>query len=187
MKYVRGNLKMIFLLPALFILIGFVSHTKSQEVPQWVFGKLPVEADALYAVGMAYIGPNLVMARKKAEDDARVELGKNLSVKVKSVFEKFTVESIDMLNEEAIKSIETTTEVTKSITEATLLNVVIVERYEDEDNNILYALAKMKKETVVAQFKEVFNQDPKKMIQEEKKQIVLKNLDDELEKWDLTQ
>jgi hypothetical protein len=185
MKNIKNNMKVISLFVSFFILVGISIKTYGDDVPDWVKGKLPNESDAIYAVGMANIGSNLVMARKKADDDARIELGKILSVKVKSVFEKFTKESIDLLNQEAVSSTETTTEVTKSITEATLLNVIIVERYEDEDNQIMYSLAKMKKEIVVTQFREIVSQDANKIIQEDKKLIVMKKLDDELEKWDL--
>lgn len=185
MKNVKSITKIIHVLIVSFILFGFGSSSLSQDVPDWVKGKLPSEQGAMYAVGMANIGSNKIFTRKKADDEARIELGKILNVKVKSVFEKFTKESIDMLNEDVISSTETTTEVTKSITDATLMNVTIPERYEDEDNNIMYSLAKMQKEQVVTQFKEVISQNSNKLIKEENKPLVLKKLDDELEKWDL--
>lgn len=187
MKNVKNHMKVFRVFIAFLILAGFNINALSQDLPDWTKGKFPNEPGAIYAVGMTNIGPNLVMARKKADDEARNELGKMLNVKVKSIFEKFTQESIDMLNEEIISSTETATEITKSITEATLLNVIITERYEDEDNSILYALAKMQKEQVVTQFKEIMSQDSKKLIKEENKPIVMKKLDDELEKWDLNQ
>jgi hypothetical protein len=108
-------------------------------------------------------------------------------VKVKSVFEKFTKESIDLLNPDVNSSTEISSEVTKSVTEATILNVSIVERYEDEENKIMYSLAVMKKDQIVTQIKEVVTEDKNKIFQEDKKIVALKILDDELEKWDLNQ
>jgi hypothetical protein len=105
---------------------------------------------------------------------------------VKSVFEKFTKESIDLLNPENNSSTEISSEVTKSVTEVTISNVNIVDRYQDEENNIMYSLAMMSKSQVVSQIKDVVNQSSKKYFQEDKKPIALKKLDDELEKWDLT-
>ncbi len=187
MKSIRSKFNIVPIFMSLLVLCAISSGSYCQDAPDWVKGKFPSEPDAMFAIGMANIGANMVMTMKKVDDDARIELAKKLTVKVKTVFEKFTQESIDMLNEEAVSSIETSTEVTKTITEATLLNVVIVDHYQDEDNNIMYALAKMKKETVVSQFREVLDQDTKKIIKEDKKQIVMKNLDEELEKWDISQ
>jgi hypothetical protein len=187
MKKFKCSIKIIqiIIFSGVFICCSF--NVFCQDIPGWVNGKLPNEPDALYAVGMANIGPNIVMANKKADDAARVELGRILNVKVKSIFEKFTKESMDLLNQETMSSTETTSEVTKTITEATLQNVIIVERYEDEDKHVMYSLAKMKKDVVVTQFKETISQDTNKIIQEEKKPIVMKKLDEELEKWDLSQ
>jgi hypothetical protein len=186
MKNFKKIIEVISIFVAFSILVGISFNTPSSDIPDWVKGKLPNNQDTIYAVGLANIGPNLVMARKKADDDARNELGKILSVKVKSVFEKFTKESIDLLNPENNSSTEISSEVTKSVTEVTISNVNIVDRYQDEENNIMYSLAMMSKSQVVSQIKDVVNQSSKKYFQEDKKPIALKKLDDELEKWDLT-
>jgi len=180
-------MKIISLFVSFFLLIGFSFNILAGDVPDWVKGKLPSEPNSIYAAGLANIGPNLVMARKKADDDARNEIAKILSVKVKSVFEKFTKESIDLLNPDVNSSTEISSEVTKSVTEATILNVSIVERYEDEENKIMHSLAVMKKDQIVTQIKEVVNEDKNKIFKEDKKIAALKILDDELEKWDLNQ
>ncbi len=176
--------EVISIFVAFFILVGINFNTPSSDIPDWV-KKTPNSPDTLYAVGRANIGSNLVMAYKKADDAARNELGKILSVKVKIVFENFTKESNDLLNQETNSSTEITSEVTKSVTEVTLMNVIIVDHYQDEENNIMYSLAVMSKSQIVSQIKNVVNQDTKKYFQEDKKVTALNKLDDELEKWDL--
>jgi hypothetical protein len=157
-----------------------------KKQPIWVDSP-PVASDKVYAVGSANIGPNPVNARKKAEDDARQELGKSISIKVKSVMEKFTQEAIDLINTENASSIEITTEVSSSVTDATVTGSQIIERWEDKENKVYYALAVMDKTQIVKEIKTVMNDDTKKVFKEEKKEEGTKKLDDELEKWDLSE
>jgi len=89
-----------------------------------------------------------------------------------------------------------TSYVTKSVSEAVLKGVEIVDKYIDEDENIYYTLAKMKKEDVVPEIKKVvdvvLSNDSNQKItttevaKEETKLKLNQMLDDELEKWDLT-
>lgn len=185
MKNYKNIIKVISLFAVISILVGVSFNTPGSDIPDWV-KNIPYNPDTLYAVGRSNIGSNIVLAYKKADDAARNELAKILSVKVKSVFENFTKESIDLLNEETNTSTEITSEVTKSVSEVTLMNVIIVDHYQDEEKNIMYSLAMMSKGQVVAQIKDVVTQDSKKYFKEDKKLTALNKLDDELEKWDIS-
>ena len=168
----------------------------TDKKPKWVNGNLPNSPDELYAVGMVTAGSNKILTQRRAEDDARQELGKLMNLKVTSIMETFYKESTDMLEKEGISSTEMTSYVTKSVSEAILKGVEIVDKYFDEDEEICYTLAKMKKEYIVPEIKKVVdvvlnNDSEQKKIKtaitsEETKLKLNQKLDDELEKWDLT-
>lgn len=168
----------------------------ADKKPNWVNGSLPVSSNELYAVGMVNIGSNKILSQRRSENDARQELGKLMNTKVMSVMESFYKESSDILESEGISSTEMTTYVTKSVSEAVLIGVEIVDKYIDEDENIYYTLAKMKKEDVVPEIKKVVNvvlsDDSDQNISatavtgDETKLKLNQTLDDELEKWDLS-
>ncbi len=168
----------------------------ADKKPKWVNGSLPNSSNELYVIGMVNIGANKILSQRRAEDDARQELGKLMNSKVTSIMESFYKESSDMLESEGISSTEMTSYVTKSVSEAVLKGVEIVDKYIDEDENIYYTLAKMKKEDVVPEIKKVVdvvlsndsNQKitTKEVVKEETKLKLNQMLDDELEKWDLT-
>lgn len=168
----------------------------ADKKPKWVNGSLPNSSNELYVIGMVNIGANKILSQRRAEDDARQELGKLMNSKVTSIMESFYKESSDMLESEGISSTEMTSYVTKSVSEAVLKGVEIVDKYIDEDENIYYTLAKMKKEDVVPEIKKVVdvvlsndsNQKitTKEVVKDETKLKLNQMLDDELEKWDLT-
>jgi len=168
----------------------------ADKKPKWVNGSLPNSSNELFVIGMVNIGANKILSQRRAEDDARQELGKLMNSKVTSIMESFYKESSDMLESEGISSTEMTSYVTKSVSEAVLKGVEIVDKYIDEDENIYYTLAKMKKEDVVPEIKKVvdvvLSNDSNQKItttevaKEETKLKLNQMLDDELEKWDLT-
>ncbi len=168
----------------------------ADEKPKWADGSLPNSPNELYAVGMVNIGSNKILSQRRAEDDARQELGKLMNTKVISVMESFYKESTDILEKEGISSTEMTSYVTKSVSEAVLIGVEIVDKYIDEDENIYYTLAKMKKEDVVPEIIKVVdsvlsddsdqNTSTAAVNKEETKLKLNQMLNDELEKWDLT-
>ena len=49
--------------------------------PEWVT-KPPRDSNAIYGVGIANVGPNVVLARQKAEDAARQEIAKVIDTRV---------------------------------------------------------------------------------------------------------
>jgi hypothetical protein len=174
---------------------SYQNNTEDKK-PYWVNGSLPVSSNELYAVGMVNIGTNKILSQRRSENDARQELGKLMNTKVMSVMESFYKESSDILESEGISSTEMTTYITKSVSEAVLIGVEIVDKYIDEDENIYYTLAKMKKEDVVPEIIKVvdavLSDDSNRTIsstavtKDETKIKLNQMLDDELEKWDLT-
>ena len=98
-----------------------------EAAPAWV-NTPPTAVDAIYAVGAANVGANPVLARNKAADAARQELGRIIQVKVKSLLDNFMQEHQEFVNNQGtITSEEFTRSVSRSVSQATLAGSQIVE------------------------------------------------------------
>jgi len=157
--------------------------------PAWV-NTPPTAVDAIYAVGAANVGANPVLARNKAADAARQELGRIIQTKVKSLLDNFMQEHQEFINNQGtITSEEFTRSVSRSVSQATLAGSQIVEFYYDKDNKIYYALAVLRKNDIVNEIMRSMNEaqrQKKTAFVEQKAEEALKILDKELEKWDLS-
>lgn len=157
--------------------------------PAWV-NNPPTAVDAIYAVGAANVGANPVLARNKAADAARQELGRIIQVKVKSLLDNFMQEHQEFVNNQGtITSEEFTRSVSRSVSQATLAGSQIVEFYYDKDNRVYYALAVLRKNDIVNEIMRTMNEaqrQKKTAFVEMKADEALKLLDKELEKWDLS-
>jgi hypothetical protein len=159
------------------------------SAPAWV-NTPPTAVDAIYAVGAANVGANPVLARNKAADAARQELGRIIQTKVKSLLDNFMQEHQEFINNQGtITSEEFTRSVSRSVSQATLAGSQIVEFYYDKDNKIYYALAVLRKNDIVNEIMRTMNEaqrQKKTAFVEQKAEEALKILDKELEKWDLS-
>lgn len=157
--------------------------------PEWI-NNPPTAVDAIYAVGAANVGANPVLARNKAADAARQELGRIIQVKVKSLLDNFMQEHQEFINNQGtVTSEEFTRSVSRSVSQATLAGSQIVEFYYDKDNKIYYALAVLRKNDIVNEIVRSMNEaqrQKKTAFVEQKAEEALKLLDKELEKWDLS-
>lgn len=182
----------------LILLVGFVligcgggerSVSPGPKAPEWV-NNPPTAVDAIYAVGAANVGANPVLARNKAADAARQELGRIIQVKVKSLLDNFMQEHQEFVNNQGtITSEEFTRSVSRSVSQATLAGSQIVEFYYDKDSKIYYALAVLRKNDIVNEIVKNINEaqrQKKTAFVEQKADEALKLLDKELEKWDLS-
>ncbi|MFN3135485.1 MAG: LPP20 family lipoprotein [Candidatus Kryptonium sp.] len=160
-----------------------------EAAPAWV-NTPPTAVDAIYAVGAANVGANPVLARNKAADAARQELGRIIQVKVKSLLDNFMQEHQEFINTQGtVTSEEFTRSVSRSVSQATLAGSQIVEYYYDKDNKIYYALAVLRKNDIVNEIMRSMNEaqrQKKTAFVEMKADEALKLLDKELEKWDLS-
>ena len=187
MKKCYWCLPLILLVTMLAINCGSSSTTTpGKEKPVWVDGPLLTSVDAIYAHGQANVGPNPVSARKKAEDDARQELGKTIEIKTKSLMDQFTMEHQDFVNTENTASVEYSRRVSRSVSQAELVGVQIQEVWQDDKNNVFHALAVINKNDLVGQIKAKAKQEATGSLLEQKTDEALKMLDKELEKWDMT-
>ncbi len=190
MRYL-ASLTLILLVA--FVLIGCGGGERvavpGPKAPEWV-NTPPTAVDAIYAVGAANVGANPVLARNKAADAARQELGRIIQVKVKSLLDNFMQEHQEFVNNQGtITSEEFTRSVSRSVSQATLAGSQIVELYYDRDNKIYYALAVLRKNDIVNEIVRSMNEaqrQKKTAFVEQKAEEALKLLDKELEKWDLS-
>lgn len=187
MKKCYWCLPLLFLVAVLAINCGSSSTTTpGKEKPIWVDGPLLTAVDAIYAHGQANVGPNPVSARKKAEDDARQEIGKTIETRTKSLMDQFTMEHQDFVNTENTASTEFSRRVSRSVSQAELVGVQIQEVWQDNKNNVFHALAVIHKSDLVAQIKAKVKQEATSSLLEQKTNEALQMLDKELEKWDMS-
>lgn len=164
---------------------GKVLTTK--DMPEWV-NSLPKTANTVYAIGTANIGANPVMARRKADEDARQEIGRIASSKLKSVLNNVMKENMDFLNSESKtqSSTEAADILTRSFSETVVSGIEIIDRWEDAQRNILYALAKIKSEDLKNAISSAIDSNAGNLIVPEKKEDAKKKVLSELEKFDFS-
>ena len=154
------------------------------QAPEWVT-KPPRDSNAIYGVGIANVGPNVVLARQKAEDAARQEIAKVIDTRVKSMMDRFMQEHQDLINTASSTSVEFTRSVSRSVSQATLAGCQIQEVWQDRENKILYALAIITKTDIVKQVKSNVAAQRQAAFLEQKTDDALKAMDKALENWDV--
>ncbi len=154
--------------------------------PKWIDqgAKALKDKGVLYGVGVSKQSPNPQMERDKAENRARQDLGKQIEVYVSSFMKDFMEEHADYFNPEGTSSVEFTSSISKSVSEATLVGSQIVDHYRDEEGN-LWALAKISVDDVFERVRQKARQaaqERQRAILEGHANDMLKNLDTEIEK-----
>jgi hypothetical protein len=152
--------------------------------PEWVT-KTPMAADAIYGIGIANVGPNVVLARQKAEDNARQNIAKVIDTRVKNMMDQFMQEHQDLVNPDMQTSTEFTQTVSRSVSQAALSGCQIEEVWHDGPNKIMYAKAVITKTDIVKQVKQNAAANRQAAMLEQKKDEALKKLDDALQNWDV--
>jgi len=153
--------------------------------PAWVT-KTPRDSNAIYGVGVANVGANVVLARQKAEDAARQDIAKVMDTRVKNMMDAFMQEHQDMINPASSTSVEFTRSVSRTVSQAALSGCQIQEVWQDKDNKIMYALAVITKTDVVQQVKSNVAAQRQAAFLEQKTDDALKAMDKALENWDVS-
>jgi len=122
--------------------------TAAPSRPAWVLkGSGTFYADSstvFYGVGVANPMPNISLQRKMAEQRAREEIATELKTSIKSMVKDYMDHHVDYFNAaDTAGSDEFSSYVSKSVTEAELVDSRIVDFYEDDKTGALYALARM--------------------------------------------
>ncbi|MBI4208678.1 MAG: LPP20 family lipoprotein [Deltaproteobacteria bacterium] len=168
------------------LMIGFVLGCGGERRPKWIDegAKALKDKGVLYGVGVSKKSPNPQMERDKAENRARQDLGKQIEVYVSSFMKDFMEEHADYFNPEGTSSVEFTSSVSKSVSEATLVGSQIVDHYRDEEEN-LWALAKISVDDVFDRIREKARQaaqERQRAILEGRANEMLEALDEEVKK-----
>ena len=189
-----GRMKNILVAALVFILVGTMlfgcgssqqtSAPPAPQAPEWVT-KPPRDSNAIYGVGIANIGANVVLARQKAEDAARQEIAKVIDTRVKNMMDRFMQEHQDMINAASSTSVEFTRSVSRSVSQATLSGCQVQEVWHDRDNKIMYALAIITKTDIVKQVKSNVAAQRQAAFLEQKTDDALKAMDKALDNWDV--
>lgn len=186
--FLRVNAVLVLLIVSVFLYsCSSGTSTKvmpgNKDQPEWVMGSLPKVTNTIFAVGTANIGANSVLARRKAEEDARQEIGRITSTKVKSFLEKVVKENMDLMvkDEKTTSSTETVNEITSSASENVIAGIEITDRWEDTERSVFYALAKVKSEDLKNAV--VTAVETNKNIIPEKKESAKQKVLDEFEKF----
>ena len=189
-----GCMKNILVSVLLFAVIGTMligcgssqqtSAPPAPQAPEWVT-RPPRDSNAIYGVGIANVGANVVLARQKAEDAARQEIAKIMDTRVKNMMDRFMQEHQDMINTASSTSVEFTRSVSRSVSQATLSGCQIQEVWHDRDNKIMYALAIITKTDIVKQVKSNVAAQRQAAFLEQKTDDALKAMDKALDNWDV--
>jgi len=155
-----------------------------KNMPEWVTS-LPKVANTFFAVGRVNIGINSVLALNKVDAAARSEVGKYASSRLKSVVENVIKENIDLIDSDNSTSTEASLLITNASSDVVLGGIEIVDRWEDTENNTLYALAKIKLDDLKTAISSAIDSNPKNVIIPEKKETAKQKMLSELEKFDI--
>lgn len=188
MKQILVAALLLFMVSLMTVGCGSSQQTAAPPAPQapeWVT-KPPRDSSAIYGVGIANIGANVVLARQKAEDAARQEIAKVIDTRVKNMMDRFMQEHQDMINTASSTSVEFTRSVSRSVSQATLSGCQIQEVWQDKDNRIMYALAIITKTDIVKQIKSNVAAQRQAAFLEQKTDDALKAMDKALDNWDVT-
>ncbi len=139
------------LLPVIFLIISTLS---AQTAPYWVT-HLTVKNPGKYYFGIG----SSTESQKAADDDARGEFSKNVSVKVQSVTDSYLSESGGEITDSFKRKL-------KVESGLDLRGVNINARFYDEKTNTYYSLIKYKKEEYLALFKQELKREMERLRQE---------------------
>ena len=154
--------------------------------PEWVMkgsAAFPNEPKTVfYGVGVANSMPNIALLREAADNRARA----NVASEIKTAIEKLVKDYMDMhtdyFNKDVAGSDEFITYVSKSVTDAILINCRIIERWQDPKTGAFYSLAKMdQSEEFYKQYKEAL----KRALSDAHYNIVKEKVDNALSELDL--
>ncbi|HBL18358.1 MAG: hypothetical protein A2X36_10905 [Elusimicrobia bacterium GWA2_69_24] len=158
--------------------------------PEWVMkgsGAFPGDmGTVIYGVGVANAMPNIALQRKASDNRARQEVGETMKTEVASLTKDFMEQHTDYFRPDAAGSDELISYVSKSVSEATLINCKVVDRWDDPATGAFYSLARMDLNTAVY---DKYKESVKKAIRDqagavikEKANEALANLDAEIDK-----
>ena len=192
MRYCR---MLLVLLLGAFLFLGCSGPQvkETSTVPAWVeksSGAFPGEVDTVI-IGVGVIDtnavPNISVQRQTVDHRARAEVAKVLKTTVANMIKDYMDQHKDYFDvENTAGSDEFIEIITKSVTDATLINCQIVDHYRDKENNAYYALARMDLNSSIY---DEYKNSMKKVLREQHRVIVkeraedaLKDLDKEVEK-----
>jgi len=149
--------------------------------PDWIMkgnGAFPGDAGTvIYGVGVVSMDPNPALTRKAADNRARQEVAETMKTEVASMMKDFMESHKDYFQPDAAGSDELISAVSKSVSQAVLINCKIVDRFEDAEANTFYALARIDMNSnVYDQYKE----NVKKAIREQHRAVVKERADEAL-------
>jgi hypothetical protein len=158
--------------------------------PDWVMkGTSAFPGDpntVIYGVGVMNAQPNIALQRKASDNRAREDVAATMKTTVASLIKDFMEHHVDYFNTDTASSDEFVSYVSKSVTDATLINCKIVDRWEDADTGALYSLARF---DLNDSFYDTYKNKLKAAIREQHGAIVkeraeeaIKTLDTEIEK-----
>jgi hypothetical protein len=128
-----------------------------QDAPDWVIkgsGAFKTgKGTAIYGVGVASYDPNPAMLRATVDGRARQDLAKILNTYVSSMLKDFMESHKDFTNPETSGSVQFVSNISKVVTDATLVGSTIIDRWTDREGN-QYALANVSFEDVARSIKE---------------------------------
>ena len=183
--------KKTFVLPPIFLFLfsALLSSLSGcgKSVPDWVDKGSAAFDDKskLYGVGTAGLTPSEFLTRRKCDMRARAELARVLNTYVASLMTDFMEHNKDYFNQDAEGLDEFSSYVAKEVSEATLVGSQIIDRYVDEDKKVMYCLAVLDVDNVIANIKEKMKQairEQHRAIVKERSDEMLRKLDEELEK-----
>ena len=175
------------LLPFYVVLVFLLLESCGKRAPDWVDkGSAAFEDKSkLYGVGTAGLTPSEFLTRRKCDMRARAELARVLNTYVASLMTDFMEHNRDYFNQDAEGLDEFSSYIAKEVSEATLVGSQIIDRYVDEDKKVMYCLAVLDVDNVIANIKEKMKQairEQHRAIVKERSDEMLRKLDQELEK-----
>jgi len=162
----------------------------STPQPEWVMkgsAAFPNEPKTVfYGVGVANPMPNIALLRETADNRARANIASEMKTAVEKLVKDYMDMHVDYFNKDSAGSDELTSFVSKSVTDAILINCRIIDRWQDPKTGAFYSLAKMdQNEEFYKQYKEALRRslsDAHYNIVKEKADKALTDLDSDIEK-----
>lgn len=128
-----------------------------KKPPEWTIqggAAFPKEkGKALYGVGRAPISVNPVVKYKEADMQARGDLAKTLETYIAELSKSFQQETKDFQNPDQTESVALFSDIEKEVTSTTVQGVQIVDHFENKEEGIMYALAKLAMDEVLNTYK----------------------------------
>jgi hypothetical protein len=158
--------------------------------PEWVMkgsAAFPNEPKTVfYGVGVSNSMPNIALLRETADSRARANVASEIKTAVEKLVKDYMDMHTDYFNKDTAGSDEFISYISKSVTDAILINCRIIDRWQDPKTGAFYSLAKMdQNEEFYKQYKEALRRslsDAHYNIVKEKADKALKDLDSDVEK-----